>query len=52
MRYRVTPIFKGNDLLANGVEMEAKSLGSNAVDFNVYIFQSVDNGLVVYLEAP
>ncbi|WP_308556641.1 DNA/RNA non-specific endonuclease [uncultured Lactobacillus sp.] len=38
IRYRVTPIFKGNDLLANGVEMEAKSIGSNAVDFNVYIF--------------
>lgn len=38
VRYRVTPIFKGNDLLANGVEMEAKSIGNNDVDFNVYIF--------------
>lgn len=38
VRYRVTPVFKGNNLLANGVEMEAKSVGSNAVDFNVYIF--------------
>lgn len=38
VRYRVTPIFKGNDLLANGVEMEAKSIGNNSVDFNVYIF--------------
>lgn len=38
IRYRVTPIFKGNDLLVNGVEMEAKSISSNAVDFNVYIF--------------
>ncbi|MGM9904624.1 MAG: DNA/RNA non-specific endonuclease, partial [Enterococcus sp.] len=46
VRYRVTPIFKGNDLLANGVEMEAKSLGSNAVDFNVYIF-NVQPGVVL-----
>lgn len=38
IRYRVTPIYRGNNLLANGVEMEAQSVGSNAVHFNVYIF--------------
>ena len=38
VRYRVTPIFRGNELLARGVEMEGQSTGSNAVHFNVYIF--------------
>ncbi len=38
VRYRVTPIYKGNDLLASGVEMEAQSIGDNSVHFNVYIF--------------
>ena len=38
IRYRVTPIYKGNDLLANGVEMEAQSIGDNSVHFNVFIF--------------
>lgn len=38
IRYRVTPIYRGNDLLANGVEMEAQSIGDNSVHFNVYIF--------------
>ncbi len=48
VRYRVTPIFKGNDLLANGVEMEAKSIGSNAVDFNVYIFNEQPGVILNY----
>lgn len=38
IRYRVTPIYKGNDLLANGVEMESQSIGDNSVHFNVFIF--------------
>lgn len=38
VRYRVTPIYKGNDLLANGVEMQAQSIGDNTVHFHVYIF--------------
>lgn len=38
LRYRVTPIYRGNNLLANGVEMEGQSVGSNAVHFNIYIF--------------
>lgn len=38
VRYRVTPVFRGNELLARGVEMEAQSVGSNTVHFNVYIF--------------
>lgn len=38
VRYRVTPIFRGNELLARGVEMEGQSVRSNMVHFNVYIF--------------
>lgn len=38
VRYRVTPAFRGNELLARGVHMEGQSVGSNAVKFNVYIF--------------
>lgn len=38
VRYRVTPIFRGNELLARGVEMEGQSLKSNSIHFNVYIF--------------
>ena len=46
VRYRVTPIFRGNELLARGVEMEGQSTGSNAVHFNVYIF-NVEEGVTL-----
>ena len=46
VRYRVKPIFKGDELLARGVQMEAKSVGSNAVSFNVYVF-NVQTGVVL-----
>lgn len=42
IRYRVKPIFRGRELLARGVEMEAQSTGSNAVRFHVYIFNIQD----------
>lgn len=40
VRYRVTPIFVGNELVARGVQMEAISIEDNgkAVKFNVYCF--------------
>ncbi|WP_155287377.1 DNA/RNA non-specific endonuclease [Lacticaseibacillus zhaodongensis] len=38
IRYRVEPIFRGKELLARGVHMMGQSVGSNAVRFNVYIF--------------
>jgi len=38
VRYAVTPVFKGNELVARGVQMRAQSIGSDAVHFNVYIF--------------
>ena len=46
VRYRVKPIFKGDELLARGVQMEAKSVGSNAVSFNAYVF-NVQPGVVL-----
>lgn len=38
--YRVTPIFEGNNLLASGVQIEAKSVEDNGKDicFNVYVY--------------
>ena len=36
--YRVTPIFDGDDLLASGVLMEARSLGSDEISFCVYCY--------------
>lgn len=38
--YRVTPIFKGNNLLASGVEMEAYSVEDNGqgICFNIYVY--------------
>ena len=38
VRYRVTPIFKGNELLARGVQLEDKSIEDNSFQFNVYIY--------------
>lgn len=38
VRYRVTPIWRGNELLARGVQMEAQSIGDNSVHFNIFIF--------------
>ena len=40
--YRVKPIFEGNNLLASGVQMEAKSVEDNGdgILFNVYCFNA------------
>lgn len=37
IRYQVRPVFKSNNLLASGVQMQGKSIGSNRVRFNIYI---------------
>ena len=38
--YRVTPIYKGNNLLANGVQMEALSIEDNGegIKFNIFVY--------------
>ncbi|AKP67522.1 DNA/RNA non-specific endonuclease [Companilactobacillus ginsenosidimutans] len=46
VRYRITPIFRGNELLARGVHMEAQSIGNDAIRFNVYIF-NVQSGVTL-----
>lgn len=51
IRYRVKPIFRGNELVARGVQMMAESMNSNgqpdkAVSFNVYIF-NVEQGVKI-----
>ena len=46
--YRVTPIFKGNNLLASGVQMESWSVEDNGqgVHFNVYCY-NVQPGIII-----
>ncbi|KRO00062.1 DNA/RNA non-specific endonuclease [Companilactobacillus kimchiensis] len=46
IRYRVTPVFRGDELLPRGVQMEAQSIGNNSVHFNVYIF-NVESGVTL-----
>ena len=44
--YRVTPVFEKDNLLANGVQMEALSLEDNGkgIKFNVFVY-NVQNGI-------
>lgn len=46
VRYRVTPVFRGKELVARGIHMEGQSIGSNAVHFNVYIF-NIESGYTI-----
>ncbi|MDD9324331.1 DNA/RNA non-specific endonuclease, partial [Pediococcus acidilactici] len=50
VRYRVTPIFNGDDLLARGVQMEAQSIGDNDIHFNVFIFNVQDGVKLNYAD--
>ena len=50
VRYRVTPVFKDDDLLARGVQMEAQSINSDAIQFNVYIFNVQDGVTLNYAD--
>ena len=49
--YRVTPIFKENNLVANGVQMEAESVEDKGekVKFNVYAYNVQPNIKIDYL---
>lgn len=46
--YRVTPIFEGNNLVATGVQMEAKSIedGGKGISFNVFVY-NVQEGIEI-----
>lgn len=48
VRYRVTPYFKGRELVARGVQLEAKSVESDDFSFNVYIFNVQDGYKIDY----
>lgn len=49
--YRVTPIFKGNNKLASGVEIEAYSVedGGKEICFNVYVY-NIQPGITINYE--
>ena len=44
--YRVTPVFEGDDLVAKGVQMEAKSVEDDSVSFNVFVY-NVEPGVEI-----
>lgn len=44
--YRVTPVFEGENLVASGVHMEAESIGSKEIRFNIYVF-NVQPGIAI-----
>ncbi|ELD8338406.1 DNA/RNA non-specific endonuclease [Listeria innocua] len=46
VRYRVTPIFKDNELVARGVEMQAQSIEDDKLQFHVYIF-NIEEGMEI-----
>ncbi|EAC5365840.1 DNA-entry nuclease [Listeria monocytogenes] len=46
VRYRVTPIFKDNELVARGVEMQAQSIEDDELQFHVYIF-NIEEGMKI-----
>ena len=50
--YRVTPIFKNNNLLATGVEIEAESVedSGRGIKFNVFIYNVEDRVTINYLD--
>ncbi|MBQ3145529.1 MAG: DNA/RNA non-specific endonuclease [Clostridia bacterium] len=48
--YRVTPIFEGENLVASGVQIEAKSVEDNgkAICFNVYVYNNQPGIIIDY----
>lgn len=46
VRYQVRPIFRGDELVARGVQMKAQSVGSNDIHLNVYIF-NIQSGVKI-----
>lgn len=46
VRYSVNPVFKENELVARGVQMQAQSINDDAISFNIYIF-NIQDGVVI-----
>ncbi|MCH4171782.1 MAG: DNA/RNA non-specific endonuclease [Lactobacillus sp.] len=38
VRYQVRPVFRGNELVARGIQMQGRSIEDDKIDFNIYIF--------------
>lgn len=49
VRYRVTPDFRGNELVARGIQLEAQSIEDNQLSFNVYIKNQQEGYKIDYL---
>ena len=47
--YRVTPVYEGENKLATGVEMEAKSVEEDGISFNKFIYNVQDNFKINYV---
>lgn len=43
VRYRITPAFSGEEMLARGIFMEAQSVEDDTIQFNVFIHNVEDN---------
>ncbi|MGX7131825.1 DNA/RNA non-specific endonuclease [Enterococcus songbeiensis] len=48
VRYSVVPVFNGEELVARGVHMQAQSIDSDDIQFNVYIFNIQDGVTINY----
>ncbi|WP_054709363.1 DNA/RNA non-specific endonuclease [Secundilactobacillus paracollinoides] len=48
LRYQVTPIFRGKELVARGVHMQGESIGDHQVRFNIYIFNIQPGATIDY----
>lgn len=46
VRYSVVPVFRGEELVARGVHLQAQSIGSEEIRFNVYIF-NIEDGVTI-----
>ena len=49
VRYSVTPIYRGDELVARGVQMQAQSIGDNTIRFNIYIF-NIQDGVTIHYQ--
>lgn len=49
VRYRVTPDFRGEELVARGIQLEAQSIEDNQILFNVYIHNIQEGYTIDYL---
>lgn len=48
VRYRVTPFFKGDELVARGVQMEAQSIEDDQISFNLFVYNIQDGIKIDY----